>query len=66
MLTRGWWEDKLPFPRNTNGMEKLSTVDLLIKAACFVTKVNNIYNMKSSQAKLASTRRSAVLVLPLQ
>jgi hypothetical protein len=27
---------------------RLSTVDLLIKVACFVTKVNNIFNIKAA------------------
>ncbi len=27
---------------------RLSTVDLLVKIACFVTKVNNFFNIKSS------------------
>jgi hypothetical protein len=34
--------------RNTNSREKLSTVDLLIKVACFLKKVNNIFNIKSN------------------
>jgi hypothetical protein len=42
----------------------LSTVDLLIKAACFVEKGNNIFNIKTSQSELVSTRRSTVLSLP--
>jgi hypothetical protein len=28
--------------------ERLSTVDLLIKVACFVKEVNNIFNIKRS------------------
>jgi hypothetical protein len=32
----------------TNRRGRLSTVDLLIKVACFLTKVNNILNMKKS------------------
>ncbi len=32
--------------RNTNC--RLSTVDLLIKVPCFITKVNNSFNMKSN------------------
>ncbi len=35
-------------PGNTNLRGKLSTVDLLIKVACFVTKVNDIFNIKRS------------------
>ncbi len=42
-------------------------VDLsLIKVACFVTKVNNIFKIKSSRSKLVSTNRPDVLILPLQ
>jgi len=35
-------------PGNTNWGGRLSTVDLLIKVACFVKKVNNIFNVKRS------------------
>jgi hypothetical protein len=37
-----------PCPKtgNTNIRGRLSTVDLLIIVACFVTKVNNIFNIK--------------------
>jgi hypothetical protein len=31
---------------NINWRERLTTVDLLIEVACFVTKVNNIFNIK--------------------
>ncbi len=34
--------------RNTNWRGRLSTMDLLIKVACFVTKVNNIFNIKAA------------------
>ncbi len=40
---------------NTNRMGRLSTVDLPIKLACFVKKVNNIFNIKSNSTKLVST-----------
>ncbi len=33
---------------NPNGRGRLSTVDLLIKLACFVTRVNNIFNITSN------------------
>ncbi len=33
-------------PGNTNERGRLSTVYLLIKVACFVTKVNNIFSIK--------------------
>ncbi len=42
------------------------TVDLLIKVACFVQKVKNIFNIKRTRSKIVSTRRSTVLSLPLQ
>jgi hypothetical protein len=45
---------------------RLSTVDLLIKIGCFVKRYINIFNIKRSWSKLASTRRSIVLSLPLQ
>ncbi len=53
-------------PGKTNWRERLSTVDLLIKIACFGTKVNCIFNTKMSCSKLVSTIRSTVLSLPLQ
>ncbi len=34
-------------PRNSNYRGRLY-IDLLIKEACFVTKANNIFNIKSS------------------
>ncbi len=33
---------------NTNRSGTLSTIDLLIKVACFVGNVNNIFNFKMS------------------
>ncbi len=39
---------------------------ILIKVACFVTKVKSIFNIKMSRSKLISSRRSTVLSLPLQ
>ncbi len=45
---------------------RVSTVDLLNKVACLVTKVNNMFNMNSSRSILVSQRRSSVLSLPLQ
>ncbi len=35
-------------PLNTNRGGRLSTVELLIKVACFVKKENNIFSMKMS------------------
>ncbi len=37
---------------------RLSTVDLLIKVACFVTKVNNIFNVKMSWFKIVQGGQS--------
>ncbi len=34
--------------------------------ASFVTKINNIFNIKNCQSELVSMRRSTVLSLPLQ
>jgi hypothetical protein len=45
---------------------RLSTVDLLVKMACFVKKGENIFSVKSSSIELVSARRSIVLILPLQ
>ncbi len=42
-------------PGNTNWRERLSTVDLLDKVACFVTKVINIFDIKTSWFKLDGT-----------
>jgi hypothetical protein len=33
---------------NPNRRGRLSTVDLLVKVACFVTRVNNIFNITSN------------------
>ncbi len=46
--------------------ERLSTVNLLIKVVCFVTKVSKIFNFKMSLSKLFSRFRSTVLSIPLQ
>ncbi len=51
---------------NTKLGLRLSTVDLLIKIACFVKEVNNIFSIKRSWSKLVSTRRSVVLGLLLK
>jgi hypothetical protein len=51
---------------NTNWAERLSTVDLLIKVACFTNGVNNVFNIRRSLSKLVSTRRSTVQSCPLQ
>ncbi len=42
---------------NLTEREGFSTVDLLIKAACFVTKVNGIFSIKAADINLY-TRRS--------
>jgi hypothetical protein len=41
-----------------------STIDLLIKLACFVRKIIYIFSVKMSRSKLVCTRRSIVLSLP--
>ncbi len=51
---------------NPNWRGRLITIYLLIKIACFVKKVNNIFSIKSSWYKLVSARRSAAPILPLQ
>ncbi len=38
----------IPIPGNTNLRGELSTVDLLVKVACFVIKVNKITYMNRS------------------
>ncbi len=52
-------------PANTNWGGMLSTVDPLIKVACFVKKENNIFHIKMSWSKLVRTRRFTKLSLPL-
>ncbi len=47
-------------------MGRPSTVDLLIKRGDFVKRDKYSFSMKSSLSKLVSTRRSTVLILPLQ
>jgi hypothetical protein len=42
---------------NTNWGGGLSTIDLLIKVACFVKKENIIFNIKMSWSKQGGTRR---------
>jgi hypothetical protein len=51
--------------RNTNWKKRLSTLDLVIQVACFVTNVIHIFDVKLSRTKLISTRRSTVLNHPL-
>jgi hypothetical protein len=41
-----------PKSRNTKWSGRLSTVDIHIKVACFVTKGNNIFNMKAADLTL--------------
>ncbi len=45
---------------------KLSAVDLLIKVASFVTKVNFIFILEMNGSKPARARWSTVLSIPLQ
>jgi hypothetical protein len=47
-------------------MGRLSSINLHIKVACFVTKTNGIFHIIMSRSKLVRTRRSTVLSLPLQ
>ena len=54
------------YPGNTNYGGRIGTVYLLIKIACFVKDVNNIFNIKRNLSELVSIRRSIVLSLPLQ
>jgi hypothetical protein len=42
------------------------SVDLFIRVARFVRKVNKIFNIESSSSILVSTRRSTLLSLPFQ
>jgi hypothetical protein len=39
---------RLTTPGNTNWRGRISTIDLLIRVTCFVTKMNNIYNTKAA------------------
>ncbi len=55
-----------PRPGNTNWKGRLSTVDLLINVAFFVTQVNIFFCLKINWSKRVSVRRSSVLILPLQ
>jgi hypothetical protein len=50
----------------TNGRVRLSTVDLLIKVACFVKKVRNVFNIKMSSYKLVSARKLTAPTFPFQ
>ncbi len=54
------WQQESLFERG-----RLSTIDPVIRVACFVKKENNILNKKAADLKLVSTRRSTVLNLPL-
>ncbi len=55
-----------PKSRNSYWSERLSTVDLLIKIGCFVKMEKYSFSLKSIWSKLVRTRRSTVLILPLQ
>jgi len=46
---------------SANWRRRLITVDLLVKVACFVKKVDNILNIKSSWRELVISRRSIAL-----
>jgi len=45
-----------------SGRRELRMVDLLLRVAYFVTKVNNVCYFKSNRTKLVSTRRSKVTI----
>jgi hypothetical protein len=45
---------------------RLSTGDLLIKIGCFIKKGKYSFSVKNSRSEPVSTRRSTVLILPLQ
>ncbi len=53
-------------PRNANWKGSLSTIDPLIKLACFLRIVSNIFYLKRSLSRLLSTRRPTVLSTPFQ
>ncbi len=57
---------KWAYAGNSYWRGRLCTVDLLIKVGSLVKMVNNIFSMKRSWSKLESTRRSTMLILPLQ
>jgi len=44
--------------------ECFNTVDLLIKATCFVPKLNDNLDIKMRRYELVGTRRSSVLNIP--
>jgi hypothetical protein len=48
LLLRAEFANLRPESRNTNRRDRLKTLDLLIKIGCFVTKVNNVFNIKMS------------------
>jgi hypothetical protein len=47
-------------------LKELGMVDLLVKIACFAKKENTFIGIKSSCSELDSTRKSILLILPLQ
>ncbi len=53
------WYWTLVRPWNTDWTGRLSTVNLLIKVACFVKMMINIFDIKMSLSKLVCTRRTA-------
>ncbi len=44
---------------------RISTVDLLIRVACLVRNVNNIFSMKMSRLKLVSNGAQLYLAIPV-
>jgi hypothetical protein len=53
-------------PGNSYWRGKFNTIELLVKIACFVKKDIQCFSRKRSRSELVSTRRSIVLVFPLQ
>ncbi len=49
---------------NTNYQGRLSTVDLLIKAACFLIKYNNMFNTKGIDVNWLVQRGHRYLAFP--
>ncbi len=63
--TGSWNRSLIFYSGNTDQSGRLSTVDLLIKVACFLTKVDKNFSVKMSWSVPVSTRRLTVLSIPL-
>jgi len=53
-------------PGNANLGGRLLIIDLVIKIACCVKRISNIFTIKRNWSELVSTKRSRVPSLPLQ